>query len=763
LEPVLSREELPVGLLDIAIVPNIRRMTLVATLVACAGFAVTPSSAQNAAAAKPAEGRERPGNSELLTLFVHYVMVDRRDLAASYSQELLDRGLTNKEWVVLIESGKASGDAARVDQALTRAMRIKELEGPASKIFKAFEQGKLERARDAKEIAESIKALTGPIAGKLMAQARLKQAGEYAMPQLLNALLDPNNAVLQQEVSRLLIDMRKHAVVPISTALLGLPEANQQGVADVLGLMGDRIALAYLSDVRDNSTSVAVKSAASRAIEKLGGTNDLSTAQLYYALAEVYYTERQEVTMFPGEEFQLLWNFDPRTGLVMTALATPVYHEAMAMGHAERSLQLAPDNQGTLALWIASNFKREIQTPAGYVNPAYPVAGAAEAGATPRREAMYFAVAAGSTISQQVLERALSSNNAPLARKSIASIEKTAGGSAMWGDTSASSGMPLTRALTYPSRRVQYDAALALAAAQPTRAFAGSNQVVPTLASAARDAGALVAAVIAPDAEAYQPLRKMLEAQGFSVLPQGRTMDELSAPIAESPAVDLIVVYSDSGLNVPGIIDAVRADAKVLASPVMVLAGVEASINLNVRFAADSLVAVRQTGLPEPTMKIAIDQLMTSASGGAISTEEAQAYAGRSLSALRDLAVSGNAVLRAEDAMLPLISLLESGSAGKDAGNMALVGEILSRIGQDRAQRALMDAANAAEGDDRVALLGLVAESAKRFGNRLEARHITRVIELAASTSDQEATAAAALMGALNLPNADLLPLILTK
>lgn len=749
-------------LLDISIVPAFRRLSVAAALAGMAGLAVAPTYAQNAAAAPAAESRQRPSDGELLTLFVHYVMVDRRDLAASYAQELLDRGLSNAAWVELIESGKG-GDAGRIDQALSRAMRIKELEAQASQIYATLEKGKLERARNPDEVAKSIQALTGPIAGKLMAQARLKEAGEYAMPQLLTALLDANNAVLQQEVSRLLIDMRKQAVVPLSTAMMGLQAAQQETVADILGLLGDRIALAYLSDLRDTSAVASVQSAAARAIDRLGGSQELTTAQMYYALSEVYYNERQEVTMFGGEEFQLLWSYDPRAGLVMTAIASPVYHEAMSMRHAERSLQLSAENPSALALWIASNFKREIQTPQGYVNPAYPVAGAAEAGATPRREAMYFAVAAGPSISQMVLDRALKSNNAPLALKSIAAIEKTAGGSAMWGDAAATNGLPLTRALTYPSRRVQYDSAMALAAAQPAQEFAGSNQVVPTLASAARDANARVAAIVAADAESYQPIRKMLEAQGFTVLPQGASLEELAAPIAEAPAVDLIVLYSPTGTNVPGTIEVVRADPKVLATPVMVLSSVESSINLTARYSADPLVMVRQTGLPEQTMKTAIDELLTVASGGPISAEEASAYATRALSALRDLALSGNSILRAEDAMLPLVSLLETQAGTMSKENYAMVGEILSRIGQDRSQRALMDAAIAGEGEGRIALLALVAESAKRFGNRLETRHVDRVVELASSSSDAEATAAAALMGALNLPNKDLLPLVLKK
>lgn len=45
---------------------------------------------------------------------------------------------------------------------------------------------------------------------------------------------------------------------------------------------------------------------------------------------------------------------------------------------------------------IAANFSREIDSPANYTNPAYPAT---------RRDAMYYAVAAGSSTAQRVLAR----------------------------------------------------------------------------------------------------------------------------------------------------------------------------------------------------------------------------------------------------------------------------------------------------------------------------------------------------------------------
>ena len=56
-----------------------------------------------------------------------------------------------------------------------------------------------------------------------------------------------------------------------------------------------------------------------------------------------------------------------------------------------------------------------------------------------------------------------------------------------------------------------------------------------------------------------------------------------------------------------------------------------------------------------------------------------------------------------------------------------------------------------------------VADSAKRYGNLLEPRQVERIMEQVRTAPDKEATAAAALVGSLNLPNANLVPLILEK
>lgn len=710
-------------------------------LLALGGLPTGNALAQEASAA--AQPAEKSTPADLLKDFIYYTRIDNYEVAAGYLRQLKDLNLKPVDLVKLVEE---SDQKDRFEQTVPRAMRKVELEELAGWLFKTYEQGKLERARDPEQIKANIALLSGTIRGRLLATERLRTAGEYAMPQLLAAFLDRNNPALSSQVRQVIVSLGSQAVIPLVTALPKVSAEQQELVANLLADVPYSTSIPFLADLASTTQVQPVKDACHRAIEKLGGAAGADVAGLYQALAESYYQERTELTSFVGEDFQLLWSFDAGTGLLMTAIRTPVYHEAMAMRLAARSLELRSDNPDAVALWVASNFSREIDTPAGYENPTYPKG---------RRDAMYYAVASGAGVDQRVLGRALSTNDTPLARRAIAAIEQTAGGSSLWADTDGQ--RPLLAALTYPNRRVQFDAALALAAAQPNTAFDGSERVVPILASAVHESANMTAAVVAPDNETYQAVRGMLERMKFSVLPFGKTLDELAPAIADASSVDLIVSANIAGDAVPAFIDQVRGTSRVSAAPIMVLSRADTYQSLRRRYETDRTVAVRQSALAEATVAKAVQQLIDDASGGALTMDEANSYAKRSLAALRDLAVSGNSVLNVSESTTALIAAL-----GERKGAMRLdVAEILARIGQDRAQISLMDAAMAASGAERVDLMHKVTASARRFGSMLQPRHVDQIVELVAKGPDAEANAAAALLGALGMKDNRVVPLIL--
>lgn len=721
--------------------------TLLAASAALTPVGVLATTAGSAIAQPSDENSIELG---LLRDFTHFVAIARYDVAEATAQALLASGIDAGTFTTLVER---SGEVQRFERAVAEAQRVPLLEDEAAELDALFRQGKLDRARDPEEIARNIELLTGDLRARQLARERLVAAGEYAMPQLLDAFLQNRNPALKAQVQNVMVELGRQAVIPLSTALLGgLDAARQEAVAEVLGLISFRTALPFLADVRDQTDIDRVRQAANRAIVQLdaGNADTSDVAGLYALLSGSYYDERPELTSFAGERHQLMWDYDPGLGLTFVQVETPVFHEAMAMRLAERSLELDPNEAETVALWIASNYSREIDQPAGYENPEYP---------STRREPAYYGVAAGTDIAQRVLRRAIDDGDTPLAMRAVSAIQATAGPSELWqaGDDGR---VPLLEGLRYPNRRVQYEAAIALGLAQPSSSFDGSDRLVPLLAGAVRDASARYAIVLTgSDRESYARLRGLLEGEGYTVLPPLDTgLNGLDQAITETPGIDMVVV-SMPLVQATIAMSEIRDRGETAVAPVLAMLPADELPALERRFRRDATVAVRRFGLGDDQIASVVEDLLEVASGGPIARDEAAAYADRSLSVLRDLAVSGNPVLDVADAAAPLISVMES---GRDEVLLDIA-DVLSHVGDERSQRAVFEQMLSAQGDTalQLALLDIVGSSGKRFGSMLDRRQIARLFEMARDADDDIATAAAGVIGSLGLENERLVPVIL--
>ncbi|MEL6798016.1 MAG: hypothetical protein AAFO89_14495, partial [Planctomycetota bacterium] len=440
-----------------------------------------------------------------------------------------------------------------------------------------------------------------------------------------------------------------------------------------------------------------------------------------------------------------LWAYDPAIGLLPTAIDTAVFHEAMAMRMAGRAMELGANQTRAYGLWVAANFSREIDEPLGYDNPAYPPS---------RREAMYYATFTGPTTGEDVLARALDDTDTPLARRAINAIAQTAGPERLWSSQGRVS--PLVAALGYPSRRVQYDAALALAASQPEQSFAGAERVIPTLASALRFAGERYAVVLAESNERYTTLRATLEGRGYTVLPYGETVDDIRETLITVAGIDLIVMQAGANAT-SNAYSAIRQESRLLATPVLALAATPELPRLRRAFDRDVSIEVRPLGATADGINATIDGLVDRASGGEIGEEEAIEYAERAVAALRDLAVGRNRVLNVADASNGLVSAMNETS-----GEIRLrVAEVLAMIDRADAQRTIAAAAFDAAGSERIALLDALAVSARNHGQLMSDELLTQLVEIAETGADDEATSAAAVVGALGASREDVVRLIL--
>ncbi len=529
--------------------------------------------------------------------------------------------------------------------------------------------------------------------------------------------------------------MGSKAVSPLVAALPRVDEETQRRIAFILGQAQVRTALPYLYELRQSpDLSRDAARVVDRAINRIDG-GPLSTAKpanLFLDLAESFYREQASLTQFGGESHQLVWEYDPGFGLNPIPVRTEVFHEAMAMRLAQHAAGLGADAPSAAGLWLASNFSREIDSPAEYENPTY---------AADKRGATYYAVAAGPSLTENVLERGLRDQDTPLIRRAIAALADTAGGASDWRTS------PLTQALEYPDRRVQYEAALAIAEARPTTGFGAADRVVPTLAAAIREASDRFALVIATDLTDQQSLTDRLRSEGYTVLAPASTLDGASSAIAEAPGVDLVVSKLSSGAT-ETLFGAVRGETKLRVTPVLALVAGAASSDLASRYADDVLVKIVREGVTASQFATAAEQLSRAATGEPMSPGDAQAYAFKALAALRDLAVSGSTTLDVSVAARPLVAAFD------ENGPLALVlADVLAHLPSAEAQRSLLLAAFDAEGSERIALLQHVANSVRAHGAMLEDRQIRRLVELASSAdlTEAEAVAVAALVGSLDL------------
>src|SRR5262249_1507657 len=158
------------------------------------------------------------------------------DLAVAKGQELLGRNLSDAEFVKVIEA-KGTEGLTRFTQYTQRAMQSQDpqLQATAGAISKKYEAGMLGRARDPDHVKKNIKDLMGNMLTRDLARNRLHEAGEYAMAQLVENLFDRAQPALQAEVQRVIIEMGRQAIIPLCTAMMKVPPAQQEQVADVLG------------------------------------------------------------------------------------------------------------------------------------------------------------------------------------------------------------------------------------------------------------------------------------------------------------------------------------------------------------------------------------------------------------------------------------------------------------------------------------------------------------------------------------------------
>ncbi|MAD79127.1 MAG: hypothetical protein CMJ51_07130 [Planctomycetaceae bacterium] len=707
---------------------------------------ITPLTASAASSSHPLVQDGATNPTQLVEDFLHYLLIAKPDLAEAAAQKLFDSGITPAEIAEIIREKNLDD---KVERALTRGRGMSGVGPMVTRFENVLEQGRHDLARNQDRIREAIGMLDGSLRSQLMARRRLVEAGEYAVPELLQTLITTKSPEAELRVTEVLEEIKRQAVLPLCAALPELSPTVQAKVCRILSKIGWPTAIPFLLDLAaDRRTTPEVRDAANIAFRRLGGTStDVSSA--YTALARKFFAEDQSLIAYPGDAANMVWSYGPHSGLVPTPVPTTIFSQVMAMRCARAALEADSTSRMALSTFVAADLRRENQLGDNESDPFE-----ADSPYSPQ----FFATASGSSICRDVLAMAIDADDTALVRDAIQALGHTVGRGNMFA---AGGRSPLLECLLYPDRRVQYDAALVLGSALPSAAFAGDTQVVPLLASAVRAGNQSFAAVVATTEEDRNRFAGMLKSAGFRVAASGGDFYELEAEINRGNGVDLIIVQ-ESVPNAVETVGRVRAFGRTGATPVLLVSDAVDGIRLDREFAEDRATVSWDGSGSDVQFGSTIERLMKVASGGRMTEVDAMTYTRNALQTLAVIARADGAVYKINDAEPALLEAMGTISGGM----RLLVADVVALIGTDRAQRALMDAAIASSNpSEQIALLDRAAANARSFGSRVEARQSEALRRLIAANAGAGgnagiADAAGRLYGSLDLPTDEAVSLI---
>jgi hypothetical protein len=419
--------------------------------------------------------------------FLHFTKIGRFDLAKGYAKAILDGSPDPAELFKQVEANQQGYDLAMkvVDSA-----RDEELTQLTKQLLGVVDQGRFLRRTEPKLIVEEIRRLSTTPRGKMMAIRRLKDAGEYAVPYLLDAMTqaiqDPSFEVKLSDMIEALPQIGRSAIRPLAASLQMNNGPLKAEVIRALGNIGYPQSMACLKYVAEKDALPDLRDLALASIRRIDPRAAATPATaLFYQLAERYYYHDESLAPTPGPAFGNIWFWDPQAKrLERVEVAQAYFHELMAMRCCEWSLKANDQFGMAIGLWLAAFFKAEatgIPMPE-YFGPSHATA-------------IVYATTAGPEYLHQALARGVNDRNAPVALGAVEALATNAGERSLMYTLGPA--QPLLAALIFPDRAVRYSAAIAIANAGPRQEFTESRVVVQNLAEALARGGQPNAAGIA--------------------------------------------------------------------------------------------------------------------------------------------------------------------------------------------------------------------------------------------------------------------------
>jgi hypothetical protein len=636
----------------------------------------------------------------------------------------------------------------QLDQRLAIFRSRDEISDVVGRLQDRINEGRQARATDPEFLDEQVQRLGNGGLAFQNAVANLRRSGAFAVAPLLNTLDDPARSELHGPVRRAIVSLGRDAVAPLTAALDSPDNGLVAEVARLLGELGYPDAVPHLLEQSEAGRGFQVQQSTDRALGQLGYTGGSTAATEYRKLAEQFWLRRGDIQDDPRFEDAPAWKW---SGDALDADIVPevIFDEVMAMEAAAKTLQLSQGDRPApqqvqdeaLSLWLASNYRREIELPEGATDPSRPDEDPA---------ATYYGAQAGVPYLQAVLARAAAERSLPpesrydaaaVALAAVRSMQQTIGQSTLSeGET------PLTQAMNFPDRRVRTEAAMAIAQALPTSAVSGSEQVVPILAESLLQTGEPTVLLVTPNDEQRNAMVATLSTQyRVEAVP---TVEAAFEQLSSLAGVDVFVLDGDLGdARVDTALNRAGGENKLAGSAKLILSDLPRYDRL-----ANQDPTIASTGETEGDALVsAVDAAREQVGSLPMDEGGATELAMRAGEQLRRIGL-GSSILSLRGGEDALLAALDD----ERPEVQELAAEVVALLDGSEPQQALLDLGedDAAPESSRVAAFTGLATSAKRVGNQLSRSDTERLLEVAANTdvSNDVRTAAATAVGAMGLP-----------
>jgi len=407
--------------------------------------------------------------------FLHYTRIGRFDLAKGNAEAILQGNPDPAELFKLTEENPQGYEFAITVGESSHDTELAEL---ARKLVAVIDQGRFTSRSDPRIIVEEIKRLSSTARGKLTAIQRLKDAGEYAIPYILDAMADPSRQEELPNIIEALGQLGRPTVTPLTAALQTKNISVKAEIVRALGKIGYPQSLPYLKYIVEKEKSQELRGLAAASVNQINPSvaNTPATA-LFLQLGEKYYYHTESLAPAADANFANVWFWDSAgQKLTREQVDKGYYYELMAMQCCEWSLRADERFGFAIGLWLAAFFKAEAT---GVAMPKY--------FGDKHADALVYATTAGPEYLHQALARAVNDKNADVALGAIEALATTAGEKSLL--LAVGSVQPVLQAMSFDDKAVKYSAAIAVANAGPRQSFAENKLVVTNLAEALAQSG----------------------------------------------------------------------------------------------------------------------------------------------------------------------------------------------------------------------------------------------------------------------------------